>query len=145
MTSLTGNSSPVAERTEDEAQVYNSRNLPEPRRPLAERMLPKPRKTGVDELRRISLYYILSYWVDGFSLYSMLETPDYPTLSRVMRVQPLQDEKPASGFPLGGYEDMYAGENVGGGNEADGEDDGWGVVKSKSRSSKSSTYRLPQF
>ena len=59
----------------------------------------------------------------------MLETPDYPTVSRVMRVQPLPDEKPASGFSWGDYEDVHAGENVGGGNEADGEDDGWGVVR----------------
>jgi hypothetical protein len=65
----------------------------------------------------------------------MLETPDSPTVSRVMRVQPLPDEKPASGFSWGDYEDVHGGENVGGGNEADGEDDGWGVVRSKSRSS----------
>jgi hypothetical protein len=49
-TSVTGNSSPVAERTEDEGLVYNAQG-PEMRRPLAERLLPKPRKTGVDELR----------------------------------------------------------------------------------------------
>lgn len=67
----------------------------------------------------------------------MLETPDYPTVSRVLRVQPLQDEKPAFGFSWDDYEDVHAGENAGEGNEADGEDDGWGVVKSKkSRSSK---------
>ena len=52
-TSLTGNSSPVAERTEDEGPTYSSRGAPEMRRPLAERLLPKPRKTGVDELRRV--------------------------------------------------------------------------------------------
>ena len=52
-TSITGNSSPVAERTEDEGPTYNSRDAPETRRPLAERLLPKPRKTGVDELRRV--------------------------------------------------------------------------------------------
>lgn len=63
----------------------------------------------------------------------MLETPDYPTVSRVMRVQPLPDEKPASGFSWGDYEDVHAGEHLGGGNEADGEDDSWGVVKSRSR------------
>jgi hypothetical protein len=70
----------------------------------------------------------------------MLETPDYPTVSRVMRVQPLPDEKPASGFSWADYEDVHAGENVGGGNEADGEDDGWGVVKSKSRLRMCITY-----
>lgn len=111
-TSLTGNSSPIADRTEDEGLLHNSREGPETRRPLAER-LPKPRKTGVDD---------------------MLETPDYPTVSRVMRVQPLPNEKPASGFSWGDYEDVHTVDNVGGGNEADGEDDGWGIVKSKTRS-----------
>jgi hypothetical protein len=66
----------------------------------------------------------------------MLETPDYPTLSRVMRVQPMPDEKPASGFSWGDYEDVRVAESAGGGNDADGEDDGWGVVKSKGRSSE---------
>ncbi|KAF9465523.1 hypothetical protein BDZ94DRAFT_349434 [Collybia nuda] len=111
-TPVTGNSSPIAERTEDEGLLYTSRNSPENRRTLAERMLPKPRKTGVDD---------------------MLETPDYPTLSRVMRVQPMPDEKPASGFSWGDYEDVQVGESAGGGNDADGEDDGWGVVKGKGR------------
>lgn len=43
-TSVTGGSSPVVERTEDESRAGGDN-----RRPLAERMLPKPRKTGVDE------------------------------------------------------------------------------------------------
>lgn len=47
--------------------------------------------------------------------------PEHPTLSRVMRVQPLPNEKPAPGFSWRDYEDV----------DADGEDDGWGVVKSK--------------
>jgi outer membrane biosynthesis protein TonB len=55
-TSLTGNSSPVAERTDDEG--LNSRGT-ETRRPLAERLLPKPRKTGVDELRCISCIFLI--------------------------------------------------------------------------------------
>ncbi|TFK32138.1 hypothetical protein BDQ12DRAFT_692938 [Crucibulum laeve] len=107
-TSVTGNSSPVAERTEDESSQSNTRDSGENRRTLAEKLLPKPRKTGVDD---------------------MLETPDYPELSRVMRVQPHPDEKPASGFSWGDYEDVRVGD--GGGNDADKEDDGWGVVKSK--------------
>lgn len=45
-TSVTGTSSPVAERTEDEQSADRA---PESRRPLAERLLPKPRKTGVEE------------------------------------------------------------------------------------------------
>lgn len=62
-TSVTGNSSPVAERTEDEGLVYNTRD-PETRRPLAERLLPKPRKTGVDELR--CFVSPTSLWTYGF-------------------------------------------------------------------------------
>ncbi|KAJ3489453.1 hypothetical protein NLJ89_g11529 [Agrocybe chaxingu] len=90
------NSSPVAERaaastTEDESQpdsflLHSSTRdrTGENRKTLAEKLLPKPRKTGVDD---------------------MLETPDYPTLARVMRVQPLPNEKPASGFSWADYED----------------------------------------
>jgi len=55
-TSHTGNSSPVAERTEDESFLLQqprssaSRNSGEEnRKTLAEKLLPKPRKTGVDE------------------------------------------------------------------------------------------------
>ncbi|RDB30504.1 hypothetical protein Hypma_007068 [Hypsizygus marmoreus] len=108
---VTGDSSPIAERTEDDGIFYRSRTSAESRRPLAERLLPKPRKTGVAD---------------------MLESPDHPTLSRVMRVQPRADEKPASGFSWGDYEDVR--DNAVGENDADGEDEGWGVVTSKSRS-----------
>lgn len=72
----------------------------------------------------------------------MLETSDFPMLSRVMRVQPLPDEKPASGFSWGDYEDVRVVTD-GGENDADGEDDGWGVVTSK-RSSKLISYSLIQ-
>jgi hypothetical protein len=64
---------------------------------------------------------------------SMLETPDYPTLARVIRVQPLPDEKPASGFSWGDYEDVRVTTD-GGENDADGEDDGWGVVRTRRQS-----------
>lgn len=60
----------------------------------------------------------------------MLETSDFPTLSRVMRVQPLPNEKPATGFSWGDYEDVRVGTD-GGENDADGEEEGWGVVTSK--------------
>lgn len=104
-TSVTGNSSPVTERTEDEGPTP----APENRRTLAEKILPKPRKTGVDD---------------------MLETSDYPGVSRVMRVQPRADEKPAPGFSWADYEDVHVAAE-----DADGEDDGgWGVVKSRGRS-----------
>ena len=63
----------------------------------------------------------------------MLETPDHPTLARVIRVQPLPDEKPASGFSWGDYEDVRVTTD-GGENDADGEDDGWGVVRTRRQS-----------
>ncbi|EAU89915.1 hypothetical protein CC1G_08397 [Coprinopsis cinerea okayama7 len=124
-TSQTGNSSPVAERTEleeDETPSPNPRDSGENRRrTLAEKLLPKARKTGVEDL---------------------LDTPDVPTLSRVMRITPGPDEKPASGFSWGDYEDVRVTD--GGENDADGEDDGWGVVKSKkSRSTRQASSSSP--
>ncbi|TRM56887.1 hypothetical protein BD626DRAFT_512761 [Schizophyllum amplum] len=101
--SITGTDSPVAERTEEESEE-------EAPKTLAEKLVPKAPKTGVAD---------------------MLETPENPTLARVMRVTPRPDEKPASGFSWADYEDVQV---EGGGNDADGEDDGWGVVKSRSRS-----------
>jgi hypothetical protein len=66
-------------------------------------------------------------------LHSMLETPHYPELSRVMRVAPAVNEKPATGFSWGDYEDV---EDIRGA-DADGEDDsGWGVVKSRGKASE---------
>ncbi|KAM5544227.1 hypothetical protein V8D89_001887 [Ganoderma adspersum] len=105
----TGNSSPVMERTEDEGHLADSVSL-ENRRTLAEKLLPKPRKTGVEDL---------------------LEQPDYPELSRVMRIKPREDQQPAAGFSWADYEDVDSRGNA---NDADGEDDGgWGVVKSRGR------------
>lgn len=86
----------------------------------------------------------------------MLETPDYPALSRVMRVRPRPDEKPASGFSWGDYEDVRvdgrtaSGSAVAAGidNDVDADEeeqddnDGWGVVKSKSRTSAFVSYSL---
>ena len=54
----------------------------------------------------------------------MLEISDYPNLARVIRVHTLPNEKPATGFSWGDYEDV-------GEHDADGEDDGWGVVTNK--------------
>ncbi|KAL4261651.1 hypothetical protein AB1N83_009393 [Pleurotus pulmonarius] len=114
----TGNSSPVAERAmeededEDEGEPFLASIAREPpqenRRTLAEKLLPKPRKTGVDD---------------------MTETPDYPQIARVIRVQPRPDEKPASGFSWGDYEDVHVDTSGAAENDADGEDDGWGVVR----------------
>lgn len=122
----TGESSPVAERTDEDKDVRAGWSSSENRKTLAEKLLPKPRKTAVDD---------------------MLETPDYPALSRVMRVRPRPDEKPASGFSWGDYEDVRVDDGTEPGAaaatendvDADGEgdqddNDRWGVVKSKSRS-----------
>jgi hypothetical protein len=87
----------------------------------------------------------------------MLETPNYPAISRVMRVQPRPDEKPASGFSWGDYEDVgvdHERTSSGGAagdtendddRDGDGEgddNDGWGVVKSRGRSSTSAARLL---
>ncbi|KAK2459250.1 hypothetical protein APHAL10511_008727 [Amanita phalloides] len=49
--------------------------------------------------------------------------------SHVVRRRPPPSEKPASGFSWADYEDVHVDE--GAGHDADGEDDGWGVVKSR--------------
>ncbi|KAL0066662.1 hypothetical protein AAF712_006265 [Marasmius tenuissimus] len=100
-----------AEDEGEEEQERSSKNAQGQRRPLAERLLPKPRKTHVED---------------------MLETPDHPTVSRVMRIQPNPGEKPAAGFSWGDYEDVDQGPGPSGGETGDGEgddDEGWGVVK----------------
>ncbi|KAI0761849.1 hypothetical protein BD413DRAFT_588059 [Trametes elegans] len=109
-TSVTGNSSPVTERTEDESQSQLAdSSVSDNKRTLAEKLLPKPRKTGVEDL---------------------LEEPDYPQLSRVMRIQPRADERPAAGFSWADYEDVDDSRATA--DDADGEDDGgWGVVQSR--------------
>lgn len=63
----------------------------------------------------------------------MLETPDYPTVARVMRVQPRPDERPAAGFSWADYEDVDDSRTA---DDADGEDEGGWVVKTgKTRTS----------
>jgi hypothetical protein len=64
----------------------------------------------------------------------MLPDHNQTKLSRVMRVQPLPDEKPAPGFSWRDYEDV----------DADGEDDGWGVVKSKRPRKFRDSYHFTQ-
>jgi len=44
-----GESSPVTERTDEDRDVTPAKNSNEKRRTLAEKLLPKPRKTDVDE------------------------------------------------------------------------------------------------
>jgi len=115
------------ERTDDDRDVAPPRSSNVNWRTLAEKLVPKPRKTAVDD---------------------MLETPNYPAISRVMRVQPRPDEKPASGLSWGDYEDISVDhERTSSGGAAgdsendddrdgDGEgdnNDGWGIVKSRGR------------
>ncbi|KAF8987520.1 hypothetical protein BDQ17DRAFT_1435580 [Cyathus striatus] len=66
----------------------------------------------------------------------MLETSDYPTIARTIRIQPPPDAKPVDGYSWGDYEDVQVSGGDAGGNDADGEDDGWGVVKSKKQPRK---------
>ena len=74
-----------------------------------------------------------------FYFYSMLETPDVPSLARVMRVQPRPDEQPAAGFTWGDYEDVDDSRMTA--DDADGEDEGGWVVKS----SRTRVSTLPIF
>ncbi|KAG1804602.1 hypothetical protein EV424DRAFT_295352 [Suillus variegatus] len=105
----TGHSGIAEPTDEDESASLDAGTPGDKRRTLAERLLPKPRKTTVDD---------------------MLERPGYPGLARVMRVQPRADEAPAPGFSWKDYEDVDA--SSGTLNDADGEDDGeWGIVKGK--------------
>jgi hypothetical protein len=67
----------------------------------------------------------------------MLEVPDQPSVARVLRVQPSPGEKPAPGFSWADYENVQTAAAE----DADGEDDGgWGVVKSRNRSSTLDVY-----
>ena len=61
----------------------------------------------------------------------MLETPDAPTLARVMRVQPRPDERPATGFSWADYEDVDESRMTA--DDADGEDEGGWITKSSTR------------
>ncbi|KII87029.1 hypothetical protein PLICRDRAFT_55089 [Plicaturopsis crispa FD-325 SS-3] len=88
---------------DDEEQTPPAR-APDNVRTLAEKLVPKPRKTKVDDM--------------------LPQTG--PALARVMRVQPRPDEKPAGGLSWGDYEDVEERAADGGD-----EDDGWGVVKGK--------------
>jgi hypothetical protein len=83
------------------------------RRPLAERLLPKPRKTGVED---------------------MLQTPDYPPIARVVRAKPGPGQQLDLGSSWASHDDLTS--SVAESTEAEREDDeGWGVVKSRSNRS----------
>lgn len=114
----------IAERTdEDESPSLGAGTPGDKRRTLAERLLPKPRKAAVDD---------------------MLERSDYPSLARVMRVQPRPDEAPAPGFSWKDYEDVDVDDSSGTLNDADEEGDGkWGIVKGKGRAKVSRPSTTP--
>ncbi|KAG1767545.1 hypothetical protein EDD22DRAFT_1006042 [Suillus occidentalis] len=106
----------IAEHTDEDESP--SLDVGDKRRTLAERLLPKPRKTAVDD---------------------MLERSDFPGLARVMRVQPRADEAPAPGFSWKDYEDVSGALN-----DADEEGDGkWGIVKGKGRAKVSRPSTTP--
>ncbi|KAH8111080.1 hypothetical protein DFH11DRAFT_1729801 [Phellopilus nigrolimitatus] len=101
---------PVTEpsNTEDEESVQELEA--QKRKTFAERMLPRPRKTGVEDME---------------------DEPLQPTLARVIRVKPTPSEKPADGFSWGDYEEYARADD---GTSADGDaDDVWEEVKSKKR------------
>lgn len=101
----------------DEDGDGDSAGTPDKHRTLAERLLPKPKKTVVDD---------------------MLERPDYG-LARVMRVQSRADEAPPPGFSWKDYEDVD--DNSGTLNEeGDGE---WNIVKGKGPSKVSRPSATP--
>ncbi|QRV88644.1 hypothetical protein RhiJN_16662 [Ceratobasidium sp. AG-Ba] len=88
--------------TEDEQEEVKPRTL-------AERLLPTGRKTGVED---------------------MLEAPQYPEISRVMRVKPTGEEQPAPGYTWGDYEDVDENKVVSMDDEET-DEGGWGVVTSR--------------
>jgi len=58
----------------------NTRDEESRRRTLAEKLLPKPRKKGVDEYVLSLPHSFLKF--SDLLVHSMLETPDHPTLSK---------------------------------------------------------------
>lgn len=71
----------------------------------------------------------------------MLEQSDFPTLARVLRVQPSTDETPVPGFSWEDYGDVVEESVLA--HDADEEDEGeWGVVKSRHRTRNSHSSSL---
>lgn len=71
----------------------------------------------------------------------MLEQSDFPTLARVLRVQPPTDETPVPGFSWEDYGDVVEESVLA--HDADEEDEGeWGVVKSRHRTRNSHSSSL---
>lgn len=101
----------AAEITDEDNCDLIDENVAETRRTLAEKLVPKPRRTGVED---------------------MLQRPDVPTLARVMRVVSQTDEEPAQQSTQENYEDAAMSHTTT--NDTDGEDEGgWDIVKGKNR------------
>lgn len=118
----TAGESLVAEITDEDIGDLTDGNVAETRRTLAEKLVPKPRRTGVED---------------------MLQKPDVPTLARVMRVVSQTDEIPAQESTWENYEDGAMSHTTV--NDADGEDEGgWDIVKGKNHSRNPGTTLNPQ-
>ncbi|KAI6010827.1 hypothetical protein F5J12DRAFT_821833 [Pisolithus orientalis] len=102
----------VAEIMDEDIGDPTDGNVAETRRTLAEKLIPKPRRTGVED---------------------MLQKPDVPALARVMRVVPRADGLQVQGSTWENFEDDATPRTTV--NDTDGEDDGgWDIVKGKSSS-----------
>ncbi|KIK67889.1 hypothetical protein GYMLUDRAFT_36688 [Collybiopsis luxurians FD-317 M1] len=108
------------EEGEEDIDEAETEGRPRERNLLEKKLLAKPRKTGVED---------------------MLATSDYPSYSRIMRVQPGENSPPGPSWV--DHENFAGGDSLGegldadGGTDADGEDEGWGVVKRGGRPKKS--------
>ncbi|KAI6044385.1 hypothetical protein EDC04DRAFT_2561386 [Pisolithus marmoratus] len=112
----TAGESLVAEITDEED--IGDLDVAGTRRTLAEKLVPKSRRTGVED---------------------MLQKPDVPTLARVMRVVSPTDEVLAQE----NYEDAATSHTIA--NDTDEEDEGgWDIVKGKGRSRNLETTLNPQ-
>lgn len=118
----TAGESLAAEITDEDNGDLIDENVAETHRTLAEKLVPKPRRTGVED---------------------MLQRPDVPTLARVMRVVSQADEVPVQQFAQENYEDAAMSHTTA--NDADGEDEGgWDIVKGKNRSRNPGATLNPQ-
>ncbi|KAI6149203.1 hypothetical protein BKA82DRAFT_1001460 [Pisolithus tinctorius] len=111
----------VAEIMDEDIGDPTDGNVAETRRTLAEKLIPKPRRTGVED---------------------MLQKPDVPALARVMRVVPRADGLQVQGSTWKNFEDDATPRTTV--NDTDGEDDGgWDIVKGKSSRNLGTTL-IPQ-
>lgn len=111
--------------TEEEGSITEKDRPGEERLTLAEKLLPPPAKTAVDEYARTSRITVLV--IANLLACSMLEGPK-PRIARVLRV-PQGYDRPSGTAEWGDYEDA---EDVRGADPDT--DDGWSVVPEKAKS-----------